>query len=56
MDNTTKGNTRETVPSPAKKQYTAPGFRSESVFVISALACGKVQTTQSGCSVSRKAS
>jgi hypothetical protein len=56
MDKSNKDKARETAPSPAKKPYTAHSFRSESVFVTSALACGKVQTTQSGCSGSRKAS
>jgi hypothetical protein len=56
MDKSTKDKTGEGAPPAGKKPYTAPTFRSESVFVISALACGKVQTTQSGCSVSRKAS
>jgi hypothetical protein len=56
MDKSTKDKARDTAPSQKKKPYTAPSFRSESVFVISALACGKVQSTQSGCSGSRKAS
>ena len=43
-------------PAPAKKPYTAPSFRYEPVFEVSALACGKVQSTQSGCNHSRKAS
>jgi hypothetical protein len=46
----------EKVPSPPKKPYTAPSFRYESVFEVSALACGKVQSTQSSCAHSRKAS
>jgi hypothetical protein len=56
MDKSTRDKAGEGAPSSGKKPYTAPTFRSESVFVNSALACGKVQTTQSGCSVSRKAS
>jgi hypothetical protein len=44
------------VPAPAKKPYTAPSFRYEPVFEISALACGKVQSTQGACRHSRKAS
>ena len=46
----------EKTPAPAKKPYTAPSFRYEPVFEISALACGKVQSTQGSCNHSRKAS
>jgi hypothetical protein len=56
MDKPTKDKARETSPPPAKKPYTAPSFRSESVFVTSALQCGKVDTTQGSCASSRKAS
>jgi hypothetical protein len=56
MDQSTNDKARDTTPSPEKKPYTAPSFRFESVFEISALACGKVQSTQGGCAHSRKAS
>jgi hypothetical protein len=39
-------------PHPAaieKKPYEKPGFRYEQVFVTSALSCGKVTSSQSGC-------
>ena len=39
-------------PRPAaieKKPYEKPGFRFEQAFVTSALTCGKVGSTQSGC-------
>ncbi|HXZ28690.1 MAG TPA: hypothetical protein VEG08_11915 [Terriglobales bacterium] len=39
-----------------KKPYQKPSFRRERVFEQSALACGKVQQTQSGCSFNRKTS
>jgi hypothetical protein len=39
-----------------KKPYKAPSFRFEPVFEVSALACGKVSSTQGGCHSSRKAS
>jgi hypothetical protein len=39
-----------------KKPYEKPGFRYEQVFVTSALSCGKITTTQSGCSMNTKAS
>jgi hypothetical protein len=53
MDKSTE---QEKAPAPKKKPYTAPSFRYESVFEISALSCGKVQTTQQGCAGMRKAS
>ena len=37
-----------------KKPYVKPAFRYERVFETSALSCGKVQTTQSGCHSNRK--
>ena len=40
----------------AKKPYGKPEVRFESVFEVSALACGKVHATQHGCRFSRKAS
>ncbi len=39
-----------------KKPYQSPAFRSEKVFEVSALACGKVQSTQNQCRVNRKVS
>jgi hypothetical protein len=39
-----------------KKPYEKPGFRYEQVFVTSALSCGKITTTQSGCSQHSSAS
>jgi hypothetical protein len=39
-----------------KKPYIKPGFQLEKVFETQALTCGKVQTTQSSCHRSRKAS
>ncbi|MFZ0295530.1 MAG: hypothetical protein WAL52_18115 [Candidatus Sulfotelmatobacter sp.] len=32
-----------------KKPYQKPTFRFEEVFVTSALSCGKITSTQSGC-------
>ena len=40
----------------ATKPYQKPALRYERVFETSALTCGKVQTTQSGCHASRKTS
>ena len=39
-----------------KKPYIKPGFQFEKIFETQALICGKVQTTQSSCHRSRKAS
>jgi hypothetical protein len=33
----------------AKKPYEKPAFRSEKVFVTSALACGKIDPTSGSC-------
>jgi hypothetical protein len=43
-------------PQKAKKPYQKPAFRREKVFETTALACGKVQSTQAGCHGARKAS
>jgi len=42
--------------TPVKKPYEAPAFRHERVFEVSALSCGKVNTTQGACRANRKAS
>ncbi len=42
-------------PGP-RKPYRKPALRYERVFETSALTCGKVQTTQSGCHQNRKTS
>jgi hypothetical protein len=39
-----------------RKPYRKPAVRHERVFETSALSCGKVQTTESGCHANRKAS
>ena len=39
-----------------KKPYKKPSFRFERVFETSALSCGKVHATQSGCMRNRKVS
>jgi hypothetical protein len=41
---------------PERKPYQKPAFRQERLFETSALSCGKVQTTQSGCHSNRKTS
>jgi len=42
--------------SKQKKLYKAPSFRFESVFEVSALACGKISSTQESCHLSSKVS
>jgi hypothetical protein len=42
-------------PQP-KKTYQTPTLKFERVFEVSALACGKVFSTEGGCRISRKAS
>jgi hypothetical protein len=39
-----------------KKPYEKPAFRHEQVFVTTALSCGKITTTQSGCGLNTKVS
>ena len=41
---------------PAKKPYQKPAVRYERVFETSALACGKMQSTQWQCKINRKRS
>lgn len=43
-------------PLAKKKPYQKPSFRFERVFETSALSCGKVHATQSGCLLNRKVS
>jgi hypothetical protein len=57
IDKSSRDNAREAAASAAKKKpYKAPTFRFESVFEVSALACGKTFTSGSSCAHSRKAS
>jgi hypothetical protein len=57
MTNNTKndstGEPQEVAP---KKPYEAPAFRYERVFEVSALSCGKVNSTEAACHANRKAS
>ena len=39
-----------------KRPYEKPGFRYEPVFVTSALTCGKMTSTQTGCTLNMKVS
>jgi hypothetical protein len=52
MKNVTINNSSESKTQSAidkKKPYETPAFRFERVFEVSALSCGKVGSTQSGC-------
>ncbi len=51
-------NSNEKTPKPAagKKPYKTPSLRFETVFEVSALACGKLTVSQSGCGFVQKAS
>jgi hypothetical protein len=55
IDKSPSDKTRE-APVRPKKAYKAPSFRFEPVFEVSALACGKVFSTQGSCRHSRKQS
>jgi hypothetical protein len=41
-------------PIAKKKSYKKPSFRQEKVFETTALGCGKVNSTDTGCNVVRK--
>lgn len=43
-------------PPPARKPYVRPAFVHEPAFETMALACGKIEVTQSQCRLNRKAS
>jgi hypothetical protein len=47
---------RESNTPPAKKPYQKPSFRSERVFEVTALSCGKIDGTQASCHHNRKVS
>jgi len=53
MNDVSPDNPRTAAP---KKPYEKPAFRYEQVFVTTALSCGKVASTESGCVLSTKAS
>jgi hypothetical protein len=48
-DNPNKSETHAIADLREKKAYKAPSFRFESVFEVSALACGKTGGTQNDC-------
>jgi hypothetical protein len=53
-----QNSSNEDIPKPSgeKKPYKTPTFRFETVFEVSALACGKIHSTQGGCHFVQKAS
>jgi hypothetical protein len=56
LSNDTNSNEKTPAPLAAKKPYKTPTLKFESVFAVSALACGKMASTQSGCKFSIKTS
>ena len=55
-DNPNKSEACRVAASTEKKSYKAPSFRFESVFEVSALACGKINATEGSCLSNRKVS
>ena len=55
-EQTPRGTTATERERPERKPYQKPAFRQERLFETSALSCGKVNTTQSGCHSNRKTS
>ena len=56
LDNDKNSNEKTPGPVAGKKPYKTPSLRFESAFEVSALSCGKITSTQSGCSSVQKAS
>jgi hypothetical protein len=56
LNNDRNLNEKAPEPGPGKKPYKTPTLRFESVFEVSALACGKITPSQSGCGFVQKAS
>ena len=52
----TKDQSVGTPENPTKEPYEKPSFRSETVFVTTALSCGKSPNTSFQCSVNPKVS
>ena len=56
MNNDNNSNEKTAAPVAAKKPYKTPTLRFEPVFEVSALSCGKLTVSQSGCNFVQKAS
>jgi hypothetical protein len=56
LNNDRTSNEKAPELGPGKKPYKTPTLRFESVFEVSALACGKITPSQSGCGFVQKAS
>lgn len=52
IKDTSDSKTQESIGK--KKPYETPTFRFERVFEVSALSCGKIDSTQMGCHSNRK--
>jgi hypothetical protein len=56
LNDNNSSNEKTSEPAAGKKIYKTPTLRFESVFEVSALSCGKLTSTQSGCNFVQKAS
>jgi hypothetical protein len=56
LNDNNSSNEKTSEPAAGKKLYKTPTLRFESVFEVSALSCGKLTSTQSGCNFVQKAS
>jgi hypothetical protein len=56
LNNDSNSNEKVPQPAPGKKLYKTPTLRFESVFEVSALACGKIAGTSGSCNSVPKAS
>jgi len=55
-NNKSSGQIEREPKTAAKRPYVVPAFRFDKVFEVTALACGKVHSTEHKCRVSRRAS
>jgi hypothetical protein len=49
LDTTNASNDKTREPVKGKKPYKAPSFKFQTAFETSALSCGKIGSTQTGC-------
>jgi hypothetical protein len=56
MDTNDKANDTPKIPTTKKEPYEKPSFRSEKVFVTSALSCGKTPNSSFQCDSNPKVS
>jgi hypothetical protein len=56
LNDDNNSNEKTLKPAAGKKPYKTPSLRFETVFEVSALACGKLTVSQSGCGFVQKSS